>query len=148
SPASRSASGTHSRSAWNFLSPRCTIACHGSSGPADFPSGARIGRSGSPPAVRAARGTSQKRPSFPSLTILALAIGILADAVCAQELAPKDKPKQHVPLHPETKQELDHREALKLYGIAVLHERSHRLLEATRTFEKARHLEPDAAPIH
>ncbi|HMF10791.1 MAG TPA: tetratricopeptide repeat protein [Gemmataceae bacterium] len=88
------------------------------------------------------------RSSFPSLTILALALGILADTVCAQDLAPKDKPKLHVPLHPETKQELDHREALKLYGIAILHERSNRLLEATRTFEKARQLEPDAVPIH
>jgi tetratricopeptide (TPR) repeat protein len=61
---------------------------------------------------------------------------------------PKDRPKIHVPLKPETKNELDHREAVKLFGIGVLHERANRLLEAVRAFEQARQLDPDAAPIH
>jgi tetratricopeptide (TPR) repeat protein len=68
--------------------------------------------------------------------------------VRAQDFVPKDRPKIHVPLKAETKNELDHREAVKLYGIAMLHERANRLLEAVRVLEQARQLDPDAAPVH
>ena len=49
------------------------------------------------------------------------------------------------PKRPETRQELDRREAVKLYGQAVLAERQSRLLEATRLHEQAARLDPEAA---
>jgi tetratricopeptide (TPR) repeat protein len=85
-------------------------------------------------------------PAFRSLAIPAL---ILAGSpLAAQDLVPKDRPKIHVPLRAETKNELDHREALKLYGVAMLHEKANRLLEAVRVLEQARQLEPEAAPVY
>ncbi|MHB1424237.1 MAG: tetratricopeptide repeat protein [Gemmataceae bacterium] len=58
-----------------------------------------------------------------------------------------DPPSRHVPLKPATKQELDHVEAVKLYGRGVALEHKNRLIEATRTFEEARRLDPDSAAI-
>jgi tetratricopeptide (TPR) repeat protein len=78
----------------------------------------------------------------------ALLVGLCAAPLGAQDFVPKDRPKIHVPLRAETKRELDHREAVKLFGIGLLHERGNRLLEAVRVFEQARQLEPDAAPVH
>jgi tetratricopeptide (TPR) repeat protein len=99
-------------------------------------------------AIRAAGGGSEMRSSIPRAAMLALILANAGVVVRAQEPSPKDAPKAHVPLHQTTKHELDHREALKLYGVAILHERSNRLLEAMRVFEQARQLEPEAAPIH
>jgi tetratricopeptide (TPR) repeat protein len=59
-----------------------------------------------------------------------------------------DPPVRHVPLKPATRQELDHLEAVKLYGRGVLLEHENRLIEALRTFEEARRLDPDSAAIH
>jgi tetratricopeptide (TPR) repeat protein len=59
-----------------------------------------------------------------------------------------DPPARHVPVKPATRQELDHLEAVKLYGRGVALEHQNRLLEATRTFEEARRLDPDSAAIH
>jgi tetratricopeptide (TPR) repeat protein len=85
-------------------------------------------------------------PGFRSLAIPVL---ILSSTVLgAQDLVPKDRPKIHVPLKAETKNELDHREAVKLYGVAALHEKANRLLEAVRVLEQARQLQPEAAPVH
>lgn len=58
-----------------------------------------------------------------------------------------DPPKLHKPIKPVTRQELDRLEALKLYGRGVALEHKNRLLEATRTFEEARRLDPDSAAI-
>src|SRR5262245_9524542 len=66
----------------------------------------------------------------------------------AQESVPKDPPKIHIAKRPETKQDLNHREALKLFGLGVLHERSNRLLEAVRIFEQAKELDPEAATVY
>ncbi len=57
-----------------------------------------------------------------------------------------DPPARHVPVRVPDRQELDHREALKLYGMAAVQEHKNRLVEALRTFEAARRLDPDAAP--
>ncbi len=48
---------------------------------------------------------------------------------------------------PQTQNELDRAEALKLFGLGVLHERGHRLVEATRCFERAARLDPQATPV-
>jgi tetratricopeptide (TPR) repeat protein len=58
-----------------------------------------------------------------------------------------EPPARHKPIKPVTRQELDHLEAVKLYGRGVALEHKNRLLEATRTFEEARRLDPDSAAI-
>jgi tetratricopeptide (TPR) repeat protein len=60
----------------------------------------------------------------------------------------EDKPPIHVPARPATRAELDRLEALKLYAVAVLQERDGRLIEAVRTYEEARRLDPDAVAVH
>src|SRR5262245_45971008 len=65
------------------------------------------------------------------------------------QVPPKsDLVKSYVPLHRPTAQELDHIQALKLYGLACIHERNNRLIEAMHTLEEAVRLDPKAAPIY
>ncbi len=52
-----------------------------------------------------------------------------------------------VPRRPFTSHENNRRQAQKLYGLAVLHERANRLVEAMRVYEKAEKLDPDSAAI-
>jgi tetratricopeptide (TPR) repeat protein len=59
-----------------------------------------------------------------------------------------DLPTRHVPVKAASRQELDHLEAVKLYGRGVALEHQNRLIEAMRTFEEARRLDPDSAAIH
>jgi tetratricopeptide (TPR) repeat protein len=91
-------------------------------------------------------GKSAMCPGFRRFAIPVLLVS--GTFIGAQDLTPKDRPKIHVPLKSQTKNELDHREAVKLYGIAMLHEKANRLLEAVRVLEQARQLDPDAAPVH
>jgi tetratricopeptide (TPR) repeat protein len=65
----------------------------------------------------------------------------------AQQPAAGDPPTPLVPLKAQTRQELDRREACKLYGLALLHQRHDRILEAVRTLEQALQLDAEAAPI-
>src|SRR5437870_707104 len=60
---------------------------------------------------------------------------------------PADPPKALSPRPPSQKQ-LDHEEALRLYGQGLLLERKHQLLEATRAFEEAARLDPGAAAAY
>jgi tetratricopeptide (TPR) repeat protein len=60
----------------------------------------------------------------------------------------EDVPRPFVPRHPETRQDLDRREALKLYALGLMRERDDKLLEAVRAFEDARQLSPEAAFVH
>jgi tetratricopeptide (TPR) repeat protein len=60
----------------------------------------------------------------------------------------EDESPVHVPARPATRAELDRLEALKLYAVAVVQERGGRLIEAVRTYEEARRLDPDSASIH
>jgi tetratricopeptide (TPR) repeat protein len=80
------------------------------------------------------------------LAVAVLAVGARTSAR-PQDSDLGDPAKAFVPIRAQTKDELDHREALKLYGLAVFHERANRLLEATRVLEQARQLEPDAPAI-
>jgi tetratricopeptide (TPR) repeat protein len=82
------------------------------------------------------------RSALAGAVSLALALPVLAQPTGA------DRPAKHVPVKPLTKQELDRREAVTLYGVGVLQERANKLAEAARTLEKARRLDPDSAPIH
>ncbi len=66
----------------------------------------------------------------------------------AAQTTDADPPTRHAPVKPATRQELDHLEAVKLYGKGVALEHQNRLIEATRTFEAARRLDPDSATIH
>jgi tetratricopeptide (TPR) repeat protein len=54
----------------------------------------------------------------------------------------------HVPVKPATRQELDHLEAVKLYGRGVILGHQNRLIEAMHTFEEALRLDPESAAIH
>src|SRR5437764_1785563 len=65
----------------------------------------------------------------------------------AQE-SPGDKPGPLPSIKPFTRDDLDHRESLKLYTMGLLQEQDNRLLEAVRTFEQARHLDPEAIPLY
>lgn len=53
----------------------------------------------------------------------------------------------HKPVKPVSRQDLDHLEAVKLYGRGVALEHQNRLIEATRTFEEARRRDPNSAAI-
>lgn len=78
---------------------------------------------------------------------LAVCLFVAMSPLLAQTLD-ADPPARHVPIKPVTRQELDHLEAVKLYGRGVLLEHQNRLIEATRTFEAARRLDPNSAAIH
>jgi tetratricopeptide (TPR) repeat protein len=56
--------------------------------------------------------------------------------------------QRFTPLRPLTKQELARRQALSLYGLGRIRQNQDRLVEATRSFEEALHLDPQATPIY
>jgi tetratricopeptide (TPR) repeat protein len=61
--------------------------------------------------------------------------------------ATEERPARHVPSREPGRRELDRREARKLYGLGLLREREHKLVEATRAFEAALRLDPDSAAV-
>lgn len=86
---------------------------------------------------------------FTSRTCLALLVfSACVLALPAQTLPVADAPQLFTPLRAQSKQDLDHREALKLYGLAMLRQREDLLLEAVHLLEDACHLDPNAAPLH
>jgi tetratricopeptide (TPR) repeat protein len=84
------------------------------------------------------------RAGLPSLVVL-LSAGLCPGQVASEAGPAVDPPLRHVPVRAATRQELDHHEALKLYGQAVMLEKKNRLVEALHTFEAARRLDPAAA---
>ena len=48
----------------------------------------------------------------------------------------------------ESGQELARREALRLYGVGILQERASKLIEAVKSLEAARRLDPESAAVH
>lgn len=72
---------------------------------------------------------------------------LAALAPLAAQTPVTDPLTRHVPIKPATRRELDHLEAVKLYGRGVMLEHKNRLIEATRTFEEAKRLDPDSAAI-
>jgi len=65
----------------------------------------------------------------------------------AQQPIPTDQPGKFVPLRPETRADLDRREARKLYALGLLRQRQDRLLDALRNLEDAGQLDPETAAI-
>src|SRR5262245_34094586 len=59
-----------------------------------------------------------------------------------------DPPTALKPLKEQSRQELDRREARKLYGRSLLHQRDDRILEAVRALEDAVKLDPESAAIY
>src|SRR5262245_41021388 len=56
-----------------------------------------------------------------------------------------DRPK--VLDKPLPKESVDHCEAMKLYGLGLMSQRAHKLLEAARLFEDAAKLDPQSGPV-
>lgn len=84
---------------------------------------------------------------MPSSARLGLALALLAAAapgVRAQGPV-SDRPEPFTPARPETREQLNRREAVTLYGLGALHEHNNRLLEAVRAYEGAARLDPEAA---
>jgi tetratricopeptide (TPR) repeat protein len=80
-------------------------------------------------------------------TCLALVLAGAALPMQAQSPPADDRPAPFAPLRKPTRQELDHREALRLYAEGMLCEREDRLLEALRLLEKSAQLNPRATPV-
>jgi tetratricopeptide (TPR) repeat protein len=78
-----------------------------------------------------------------------LAVGLLlaAAAARAQAPGPADPPRPADTARPPTREELDRREAQRLYGLAMLQERDSRLIEAIESLEKAVRLDPDSPQL-
>jgi tetratricopeptide (TPR) repeat protein len=85
-------------------------------------------------------------------TMSCLALGLFLAAgtmpVRAQDTTSDDRPQPLVPLRPETREELAHREALQLYGRGLLRQHQDRLIDAMHTFEEALQLDPEAPPVY
>ena len=81
-----------------------------------------------------------------SLAGFVLLVGL--SPLSAQTLPDSDRPIRSDPVKPATRQELDHLEALKLYGVAAIQEHDNRLIEAMHTYEAARRLDPESATLH
>jgi tetratricopeptide (TPR) repeat protein len=77
----------------------------------------------------------------PALLALAAAAApaVRADGVVG------DRPEPFTPARPETREEINRREAVKLYALGALREHENRLLDAVRAYEEAGRLDPDAA---
>src|SRR5947209_15021925 len=80
----------------------------------------------------------------PRLAVVAVVFGLAAGGLFAQD---NDKPALHKPKHPETRKDLDRREALRLYALGARQERKSLLVEAARSYEAAKRLDPDSAAI-
>jgi tetratricopeptide (TPR) repeat protein len=72
---------------------------------------------------------------------------VLAGPVLAVTGDGEERPALHVPSKPLSRQDLDRREAQRLYALGALHERKNRLVEALKAFEAARRLDPASAAI-
>jgi tetratricopeptide (TPR) repeat protein len=86
--------------------------------------------------------------SFRQGLLLSVLLSAGAREVRAQQPPlPADRPKLFVPLQPETRADLDRRDAHKLYAMGLLRQRQDRLVDAVRYLEEARQLDPDSAPV-
>src|SRR4051794_259339 len=75
-----------------------------------------------------------------------LILFLVAPVVLAVQTG-EERPARHVPSKPISRKDLDRREAQRLFGVGVLHERKNRLVEAVKSFEAAGRLDPDSAAI-
>jgi tetratricopeptide (TPR) repeat protein len=80
-----------------------------------------------------------------SVRLWSVALAVLLAGAPLRAQQPGELPPVHVPTHAADRRELDHVEALKLYGLGAIAERHNRLIEAVRSYEEAARLDPDAA---
>ncbi|MBY0528139.1 MAG: tetratricopeptide repeat protein [Gemmataceae bacterium] len=80
--------------------------------------------------------------------VFSILLAIFAAELRSQQPVQTDRPTVFVPLKPESRAELQRREALKLYTLGLLRQRQDRLLDALTTFEEALQLDPEAVAIH
>ena len=85
--------------------------------------------------------------SLTSRWALAALILFLAGPILARSLTDPDRLSPLTPKTMPSRADLDRREALRLYGVGVLHERNNRLVEALRAFEEASRLDADSPSI-
>src|SRR5262249_36580245 len=74
-----------------------------------------------------------------------LTLAALLPALAVPRAAAEDRPPR--PPKPLTRQEADHAEAVKLFALALIHERESRLVEATSTLEEALRLDPESVEV-
>src|SRR5262245_46151550 len=80
-------------------------------------------------------------PTFPRLGLtMSVLLAACATELHAQQPIPTDQPGEFAPVRPETRADLDRREARKLYALGVLRQRQDRLLDALRSLEDAAQL--------
>src|ERR1043166_9283952 len=78
--------------------------------------------------------------------LLALGLAALPCPLLAQQSPLKDVVPER-PVKVLTRKQLDHLEAVKLYGLAVQHEHRNELPEALKPYEKAPGLAPGSAAV-
>ncbi len=79
-------------------------------------------------------------------TLLALVAWLAAAQVLPAQQAERPVPLR--PRRPESRRDLDRREAVRLYSLALVCQHEDRLLEAVRHLERAARLDPDSAAVH
>ena len=62
----------------------------------------------------------------------------LAGPILARGPNDQERPELHTPVVAVTRGELERREAARVYGLALFHEKNNRLLEALRGYEEAK----------
>src|SRR5262245_32038962 len=80
----------------------------------------------------------------PRLAVVAAVFGVAASGLFAQD---HDKPAIYKPRQAETRKDLDRREALRLYGLGTMQERKNLLVDAVRSYEAAKRLDPESPAI-
>jgi tetratricopeptide (TPR) repeat protein len=80
---------------------------------------------------------------------LVVPVLLVASAPLIAQTGPgAELPGVNKPIKATSQKDLDHLEALTLYGQGLLHEKNHRLLEAVKAYEQAVRLDPDAVALH
>src|SRR3954447_81108 len=78
--------------------------------------------------------------------LIVLGLTLLPGPLLAQQSPLKDVVPER-PIKLPTRKQLDHLEAVKLYGLAAQHEHRNELPEALKVYEKALRLDPDSAAV-
>lgn len=78
---------------------------------------------------------------------LTLSVLLAATESRAQQPISGERPRPFAPLRPESREDLNRREARCLYALGMLRQRQDRLVDALRHMEEARALDPEAAAV-
>ncbi len=81
-------------------------------------------------------------------TLALVALSIACSGLARAQMTVGDPPQPFVPARPETREELNRREAVKKFGQAVANQHESRFLKAARLFEEVTRLDPEAAPAY